>query len=141
MHNATPEIIEDAVAQELSEQLADVFRNTEATSVLADDVFLDGHPPFWRFQLEGRDVFDDWIKNAMPHGSDITVVRAVPTVSGFVAEFAGCHSHDGEEITDRKIVLADVRDAQITALTIYCSGDWDSELRSRHAAETTLLRP
>ena len=44
-------------------------------------------------------------------------------------------------MTDRKIVLCEVRDGQISELTIYCSGDWDPELRARHAAEATLLRP
>ena len=44
-------------------------------------------------------------------------------------------------MTDRKILLAEVRGGRIAELTIYCSGDWDAELRARHAAETTLLRP
>jgi hypothetical protein len=44
-------------------------------------------------------------------------------------------------MTDRKIVLCEVRDGRISELTIYCSGDWDEELRARHAAEATLLRP
>jgi hypothetical protein len=34
-----------------------------------------------------------------------------------------------------------VRAARIAELTIYCSGDWNAELRARHAAETQLIRP
>ena len=49
--------------------------------------------------------------------------------------------HDGEEMTDRKILLCTVRDARIAEMTVYCSGDWDSELRARHAAEASIIRP
>jgi hypothetical protein len=95
----------------------------------------------WRFQLHGRDSIDAWIKSFTPDGVDTTVVRTIPTVTGFVSEFAGRHQEDGEEITDRKILLAEVRGGRIAALTIYCSGDWNAELRTRHAAETRLIRP
>jgi hypothetical protein len=133
--------IDDALAQDLSERLADVFRTADAGDVLSSDVFLDGHPPFWRFQLQGRDNFDAWIKSFMPEGADTTVVRTIPTVTGFVTEFTGRHDEDGDEVTDRKILLAEVRGGRIAELTIYCSGDWDTELRARHAAETQLIRP
>jgi ketosteroid isomerase-like protein len=141
MSNLASRVIDDAGAQELSERLADVFRMGKASDVLAEDVFLDGNPPLWRFQLEGRDTFDTWIKSFMPHGADTTVVRTIPTVTGFVTEFTGRHDQDSQEVTDRKILLAEVRDGRITELTVYCSGDWDADLRARHAAETQLLRP
>ncbi|HZM40374.1 MAG TPA: hypothetical protein VFB94_14725 [Acidimicrobiales bacterium] len=140
MSDLASTVFDDAVAQELSERLADVFRTAQATDVLADDVFLDGNPPLWRFQLQGRDTFDAWIKSFMPDGADTTVVRTIPTVTGFVTEFTGRHDQDGLEITDRKILLAEVRDGRITELTVYCSGDWDTDLRARHAVETQLIR-
>jgi ketosteroid isomerase-like protein len=133
-------VLDDAVAQELSERLADVFRTAEAGDVLADDVFFDGHPPFWRFQLQGRDTFGAWLAGYSPDGCETTVVRTVPTVTGFVSEFVGRHLEDGEELTDRKIVLCEVRGGRIAELTVYCSGDWNAELRTRHAAEAPLLR-
>ena len=141
MSDLAPTVLVDAVAQELSECLADVFRTAQATDVLAEDVFLDGNPPDWRFQLQGRAAFDAWVKSFMPHGADTMVVRTIPTVTGFVAEFTGRHHDDGRDITDRKILLAEVRDGRIAELTIYCSGDWDADLRARHAAETQLIRP
>jgi hypothetical protein len=133
--------VDDATAQELSERLADVFRTAEVGDALTDDVFFDGHPPLWRFQLQGRDTFAAWLRGYSPDGVETTVVRTIPTVSGFVTELVGRHQEDGEEITDRKMVLCEVRDRQIAEITIYCSGDWDGELRARHAAETQLLRP
>ena len=133
--------LDDATAQQLSERLADVFRTAEVGDVLTDDVFLDGHPPLWRFQLQGRDAFSAWLKGYSPDGAETTVVRTIPTVTGFVTELVGRHEEDGDEMTDRKIVLCEVRTGQVSEMTVYCSGDWDPELRARHAAETELLRP
>jgi hypothetical protein len=134
-------VVDDALAQELSERLADVFRTADVGDVLTDDVFLDGHPPLWRFQLQGRDTFAAWLQGYSPDGADVTVVRTIPTVSGFVTEVVGRHEEHGEVITDRKIILCEVRETQISELTVYCSGDWDAELRARHAAEAPILRP
>jgi hypothetical protein len=134
-------IVDDATAQELSERLADVFRTADVGDVLTDDVFLDGHPPFWRFQLAGRDIFAAWLKGYSPDGADITVVRTIPTATGFVTELVGRHDENDEEMTDRKIIVCEVRGDRVAELTVYCSGDWDAELRARHAAEATIIRP
>jgi hypothetical protein len=133
--------IEDGTAQELSERLADVFRTGKANHVLADDLFLDGHPPLWRFQLQGLDTFAAWLAGYSPDGAETTVVRTIPTATGFVTEFVGRHDEDGQEMTDRKILLCEVRGGQVSELTVYCSGDWDAELRARHAAEAPITRP
>ena len=134
-------ILDDAAAQELSERLADFFRTGEIGDVLAADVFLDGHPPFWRFQLEGRDNVGEWYRSYAPDGVATTVISVVPTATGFVTEFLGERTEAGELLSDRKVLLCQVRGAQISAVTIYCSGDWDAELRARHAAEAKLVRP
>ena len=141
MSQLEPTVVGDATAQELSERLADVFRTAEVGDVLTDDVFLDGHPPWWRFQLQGRDEFATWLAGYSPGGAEITVVRTIPTVSGFVTEFVGRHEQHGEESTDRKILLCEVRGGRVAELTVYCSGDWDAELRARHAAEAPIIRP
>src|SRR6185436_12026059 len=117
------------------------FRTADVGEVLTDDVFLDGHPPLWRFQLRGRDAFAAWLQDYSPDGADVTVVRTIPTASGFVTELVGRHQEDGQEMTDRKIVLCEVRGNRISELTVYCSGDWDADLRARHAAEAPILRP
>ena len=134
-------LLDDATAQELSERLADVFRTADVGDVFTDDVFLDGHPPLWRFQLEGRDTFAAWLKNYSPDGATITVIRTIPTVTGFVTEFVASHEENGEELTDRKILLCEVRSGRVAALTVYCSGDWNADLRARHAAEGPIIRP
>ena len=134
-------VLPDAEVQELSERLADVFRTADVGEVFTEDLFLDGHPPYWRFQLQGRDQFAAWLAGYAPAGTEVDVARTVPTASGFITELTGRHEEDGAEMTDRKIVLCEVRDGRVSELTIYCSGDWDADLRARHAAETTLPRP
>ncbi|MGH9230606.1 MAG: hypothetical protein ACRD07_18085 [Acidimicrobiales bacterium] len=134
--------IDDGTAQELSERLADVFRTGRVDDVLTDDVFLDGNPPLWRFQLQGREAFAAWLSGYTPDGAETTVVRTIPTATGLVTELVGRHDEHGEEMTDRKIVLCEVRGGcRISELTVYCSGDWDAELRARHAAEAPIIRP
>jgi ketosteroid isomerase-like protein len=133
--------IDDGTAQELSERLADVFRTGNVNDVLADDMFLDGHPPLWRFQLQGLDAFSAWLAGYTPDGAETTVVRTIPTATGFVSEFVGRHDENGNDLTDRKILLCEVRGGQVSELTVYCSGDWDAELRARHAAEAPIIRP
>ena len=55
-----------STAERLSEALAEVFRTAEVGDVLTDDVFLDGNPPLWRFQLQGIDAFAAWYKSYAP---------------------------------------------------------------------------
>ena len=52
---------------EASDALAEVFRTGAVGDVFTEDVFLDGHPPFWRFQIQGRDAFAEWLRG------DVTV--------------------------------------------------------------------
>ena len=35
-------------------------------------------------------------------------------------------------MTARRIHLCEVRDGRISAVTTYCNGGWDDELRARH---------
>jgi ketosteroid isomerase-like protein len=137
-----PTVTDISTAERLSEALAEVFRTAEMGDVLTDDVFLDGNPPLWRFQLQGIEAFEERYKSYAPNGMDeVTVVRTVPTATGFVAELTERVRDDGKEITGREIVLCTVRDGRISELTVYCTGDWDEELRARHAAEAPMLRP
>ena len=81
-----------------------MFRTADVGDVFTEDLFLDGHPPYWRFQLQGRDQFAAWLAGYAPAGTEIDVARTVPTASGFVTELTGRHEEDGAEMTDRKIV-------------------------------------
>ncbi len=132
--------IDQGTVDELSERLADVFRTGDAGDVFTDDVFVDGNPPYWRFQMEGIDNFKAWLRGYAPGGHDVEVVRTVATASGFVTEQTSVERRDGKEITGRDLYLCHVRDGRVAELTVYCSGQWDEELRARHAAEAPTLR-
>lgn len=126
---------------ELSDALTTAFATGEVGDAFTDDVFLDGHPPLWRFQLQGRDNLASWLRDYTRHHPDVTVLRTIATTSGFVAEHVSSEHTEQGRITSRKILLCEVRGDRICELTVYCDGDWDEDLRSRHAAEAPMLRP
>jgi hypothetical protein len=125
----------------LSEALAQVFRTADVGDVFTDDVFLDGHPPYWRFQLQGIDDFRAWLQGYAEGGREVEVVRTLATESGFVTEHSGASHTDRGLITGRELLLCEVRDGHISELTVFCSGQWDAALRERHAAEAPIVRP
>ncbi len=128
--------------EQLSHALADVFRSGDVADVFTDDVFFDGHPPLWRFQVQGLPDFAAWLAGYVAHRPEVTVTRTTPTANGFLAEHVSSE-HDPErgEVTSRKVLICTVRDERIAEMTVYCSGDWNAELRARHAAEAPILRP
>jgi hypothetical protein len=132
---------EHRTIEELSEALADVFRTGEVGEVFTDDLFIDGHPPFWRFQLEGLETFASWLRGYVKPGVELVVVSTLATATGFLTEHATEHTVDGELITARELIVCGVRDGRIAEMTVYCSGDWDAELRKRHRAEAPMSRP
>lgn len=129
------------MSADLSKRLADVFRTGVVGDVFTDDLFLDGHPPYWRFQLQGIDAFASWLRGYVVPGSQVTVVRTVPTAAGFVTEIIIEHDSDDGRITGRELMLCELRGGRIAELTVFCSGEWDADLRGRHAAEAPMIRP
>ena len=109
--------------------------------VLSPDVFFDLYPPFWRFQLQGRDAFQEQLRK-LSEGSEVSsrILRAVPTADGFLMEHEETQQGERTEVA-RKLWHCVVRDGQIVEATCYCNGGWDDELRARHAAEAPMLRP
>ena len=128
------------------ERLAAAFNRSFETcedpeGILSPDVFLDLYPPFWRFQLQGRDAIQQQLRK-LNEGSEVTsrILRVVPTVEGFLLEHEETSRGEQTEIA-RKLWHCVVRDGQIVEATCYCNGGWDEELRARHAAEAPMLRP
>lgn len=127
--------------EELSSSFAEVFRTLDVDDVFSPDVFFDMNVPVWRFQLEGVEAFDAWLHDLTTEGFEIEVRRTVPTASGFVTEHDGSQTKDGRELTFRHLWLCEVSDGRIVEVVGYCSGEWDEELRARHAAEAPMIRP
>jgi hypothetical protein len=126
----------------LSEQFAGVFgAPATAADVFTDDAFFDLNMPVWRFQVQGPVAFAAQLAQINEGEVRIDVLRTVPTGTGFVTEHEEHQLIGGQDLTARRMWLCEVRDGRITTAVGYCSGEWDEELRARHAAEAPLLRP
>lgn len=128
--------------EQLSERFADVFANPgSAEDVFSSDVFLDLNMPVWRMQLQGPEAFAAQLKQINEGDVRINVLRTVSTGSGFVTEHEEHQDVRGQDLTARRLWLCEVRDGRIVEAVGYCSGEWDEELRARHAAEAPMIRP
>jgi ketosteroid isomerase-like protein len=110
--------------------------------LFTDDAFFDLYPPLWRFQLQGPKAFEAQLR-VIAGDADVraSVVRVVLTATGFILEHDEEARHGDDVEVARRIWLCEVQDGRIAEVTCFCNGGWDAELRARHAAETTLLRP
>jgi hypothetical protein len=134
--------IEQATAEQLSARFHDAFRTFEAgDDAFTPDVFCDLNMPEWRFQLQGRDAFAAQLERINEGPSRVEVLRTVPTTSGFVTEHVEHQDVDGEDHSARRLILCEVVRGRIAEVTVYCTGEWDDELRARHAAEAPMIRP
>jgi hypothetical protein len=142
---AAPQVgtpIDRVTVARLSDRFADVFQTLDAgEDVFSSDAFFDLNMPVWRFQLQGPRAFESQLKNIVEGDVRIDILRTVPTFSGFVTEHEEHQDVRGQELTARRLWLCEVRDGQITEAVGYCSGEWDEELRSRHAVEAPMIRP
>ncbi len=132
-----------ATAETLADEFHRCFREFSARDDLfAPDAFFDLLPPLWRFQMRGPgQAFCDQLRSIAEGPVEIEVVRTLPTPTGFVTEHIETQHAPGGDMVARRLHLCEVRDHQITAVTTYCNGGWDEELRARHAAEAPMIRP
>ena len=81
------------------------------------------------------------------HGIDATVIFISGSVRGIQSILAGeipigegggpglaSARLAGGDVVARRLHVCEVRDGQICAVTTYCNGGWNDELRARHAA-------
>ncbi|HEU5001523.1 MAG TPA: hypothetical protein VFW71_01925 [Actinomycetota bacterium] len=128
------------------ESLADGLRRFLLTGiadeeVFAADVFVDFTLPQWWVQLTGRDALVNLRLRSHPAMGSVPSWRVDPTPSGFVAEFTERWNADDGDWYCREMARADVTDGRISALSVYCTGDWDPALQAKHRQAVTLLRP
>ena len=131
-----------ARAHELAEKLI-VWLETGSppAGLLAPDVFCDFTMPTWRLQASGIDGTVALRRAGHPGPGSVPRWRFDPTPTGFVLEFDEAWEHGGEHWTSREMLRADVSEAGITQLSVYCTGDWDAARRAEHSAAVTLIRP
>ena len=141
----TPTItpLDQATADRLAAGFHRCFSHFEAADGLfADDTFYDLLPPLWRFQHQGPgEAFAQQLRSIAEGPVEIDVIRTVPTATGFVTEHVETQRTPAGVMTARRLHLCEVTDGRITAVTTYCNGGWDDELRTRQAAEAPMIRP
>lgn len=141
MPTETP-ILDQSTAEQLSSEFNGCFSDFEARSDLfAPDAFFDLLPPLWRFQFQGPgEVFTGQLRSIAEGPVEVEVVRTVPTSTGFITEHVETQHTPGGDMVARRIHVCEVDNGQISAVTTYCNGGWDDELRARHAAEAPMIR-
>jgi len=134
--------LDQATADALAAEFHRCFSDFEARDDLfAPDTFYDLLPPLWRFQVEGPgQAFCAQLRSIAEGTVEIEVVRTLPTSSGFLTEHVETQHTPGGDVVARRLHVCEVRDGQICAVTTYCNGGWDDELRARHAAEAPMIR-
>jgi hypothetical protein len=135
--------IDQQIADRLSADFHRCFSDFEAApDLFASDTLFDLLPPMWRFQIEGDgDDFTSQLRSIAEGPVEVEVLRTIPTAAGFVTEHVETQVTPGGTVVARRMHLCDVRDGRIVAVTTYCNGGWDDELRARHAAEAPMVQP
>ena len=131
-----------ARSHELAEKFIAFLETGEVPAgLMAPNVFCDFSMPTWRLQATGVDGAAALRRGGHPGRSAVSRWRFDPTPTGFVLEFEERWTAGGQEWYCREMVRADISEAGITELSIYCTGDWDEAQVARHRAEVALLRP
>jgi hypothetical protein len=131
-----------ATADRLSAAFHHCFADfTVSDDLFAEDTLFDLLPPMWRFQLQGPGAaFTEQLRSIAEGPVEIEVVRTLPTPTGFVTEHLETQHTATGVVTARRLHLCEVVDGRIAAVTTYCNGGWNADLRARHAAEAAMIR-
>lgn len=136
------EVLAEASTKErLVQRLVRFLESGESEDLFGDDAFFDLNVPAWRFQVRDPGAFEDWWHQEVQHRGRATVGRSALTPTGFVVETAIEFEHHGDELYARQVCWAEVAGDRIVELTVYCTGDWDSETRARQASDAPMFRP
>jgi hypothetical protein len=123
----------------LSAEFHRCFSHFEARpDLFASETFFDLLPPLWRFQFVGPgEAFTIQLRSIAQGPVDVDVSGPFrrPRASSPEAQHT-----PAEIVTARRLHLCG-RDGRICAVTTYCNGAWDDELRTRHAAEAPMVQP
>jgi len=106
------------------------------------DVFCDFTLPRWRLQAQGLLQVVELRRAGHPEPGRVSRSRCDPTPTGFVLEVEEEWVQAGESWYCRELFRADLEESgAISALSAYCTGDWDRSRRAQHASEVQLIRP
>jgi hypothetical protein len=129
-------------AERISRRFITFLETGEADPELfTADAFCDFTLPRWRLQAQGRVDLVQLRLRGHPGPGRVPRSRCDPTPTGFVLEVEEEWEQDGSAWYCRELFRADVRGDSISALAVYCTGDWDAPRRAEHAREVRLLQP
>lgn len=135
-------MIQTAQAQTIATRLIEFLETGVAPEGLfADDLFLDFSLPKWRLQAQGKEAAIAMRLQGHPGQGKVPRWRCDPTPSGFVLEVEERWSCNGRDWYCRELLRADLSGDSIAELSVYCTGDWDSDLEEQHRRMVSLLRP
>jgi hypothetical protein len=109
--------------------------------LFSPQVFCDFTTPRWRQQAQGAPAVIELRRRGHPAPGKVPRFRCDPTPSGFVLELEEEWVEGGQTWYCREMFRADTEGETITAISVYCTGDWDESRRAEHAREVRLLRP
>ena len=114
---------------------------TAPDGLFAADVFCDFTMPLWRLQAQGIEDVVRLRKGGHPAPGRVPRSRFDLTATGFVLEVEEQWEQDGDSWYCRELFRADVAEDGISQMSVYCTGDWDSERVAQHATAVQLLQP
>lgn len=109
--------------------------------LFTEDVFCDLTVPTWRLQAQGAEAVPALRRRSHPTPGRVPRLRYDSTLTGFVLEWEEEWDEQGDHWYCREMLRADVVDGAIASFSVYCTGDWSTAHRARHAAQVTLIRP
>lgn len=131
-----------ADAERLAGQLVEFLETGTPPPALFDAaVFCDFTSPRWREQVQGLTELVALRRRGHPGPGRVPRWRCDATPGGFVLEVEEEWRERGDDWYARELLRADVEGGAITALSVYCTGDWDGVRRVEHARTVKLLRP
>jgi len=129
-------------AKELADLFVEFLRtNSAPEGLFTDDVFLDLSLPRWQLQTAGRDNLVALRRAGHPALGTVPRHRVDVTGTGLVVEFEERWEDADGGWYCRELIRAEVRDASMSEVSVYCTGDWSPEIQDAHRREVTLIRP
>jgi hypothetical protein len=114
---------------------------TVPSGLFAPDVFTDLSLPHWRVQTATADAIIAERFAGHPCPGQVRVERVESTDHGFTIEFEEHWANAGQQWYCREMIRADVVDATIVEMGVYCTGDWDEAKQREHREAVQLIRP
>ena len=115
-------------------------KGTPESGLFTDDVFCDFTLPRWRLQARGIDAVLALRRSGHPSPGRVPRWRCDATAGGFVIEVEERWQQDGKAWYCRELMRAELRGDAIGGLSVYYTGDWDTEREAAHRASVALLR-